>query len=273
MPPTTPPRFGSDAERYDWVRPSYPGAGGRRGGRARRRGGGRSGTRGRGRNREGDGHVAERGLVVHALEPSPAMAPVAPARPRATRRSPSRRRPSSAGGPLAGSSSWCSRPRPGTWWRPMSGTPRAGGADRGWPSGGVLEPSQVGRQRTARPAARRLRGRRGGFRRDPGPLHPASEIAPDRWEDWDAGIASAAGLADPTVRCYESRSRYTTERYLELLHQPRSHSARRGRPGGAVRQQSPAAIDDSGGSFAMNYVTELCLARASAATMRTGGEQ
>ena len=63
------------------------------------------------------------------------------------------------------------------------------------------------------------------FGRDPGPLHPASEIAPDRWEDWDAEIASAAGLAsDPTVRCYESRSRYTTERYLELLSISRDHA-------------------------------------------------
>ena len=111
------------------------------------------------------------------------------------------------------------------------------------------------------------------FGTDPGPMHPGSEIAPNRWEDWDAEIAAAAGLEDPLIRFYEWTPRYTTERYLELLALSRDHARLADGDRQALLSGVAAAIDDNGGSFAMNYVTKLCLARARGATMRTGGEQ
>ena len=55
------------------------------------------------------------------------------------------------------------------------------------------------------------------FGPDPGPVHPGSAIAPDRWEDWDAEIGEATGLEDPEVRFYESIGAYGSHRYVELI--------------------------------------------------------
>ena len=64
---------------------------------------------------------------------------------------------------------------------------RARGAGRRRTAGGVLEPARLGSLRAARRAAQPpTRARPPDFGPDPGPLHPGSEIAPDRWEDWDA---------------------------------------------------------------------------------------
>ena len=61
------------------------------------------------------------------------------------------------------------------------------------------------------------------FGPDPGPMHPGSEIAPDRWEDWDAEIAAAAGLEDPRTRVYEWNAEYTAQRYVELIATTHDH--------------------------------------------------
>ena len=54
-------------------------------------------------------------------------------------------------------------------------------------------------------------------------MHPGSEIAPDRWEDWDAEIAAAAGLEDPRTRFYEWNAEYTAQRYVELIATTHDH--------------------------------------------------
>ena len=217
---------------------------------------------------------AERGLLVHALEPSAAMARLArrnvESHPNVTveRAAFERWRPAGRRfGLVFSAQAW-------HWVAPDVRYERAREA---LADGGLLavfwsRPSWVHNE-----LRHRLRAvyaaAAAEFGPDPGPLHPASEIAPNRWEDWDLEIASADGLTEPVVRYYESRSRYTTERYLELLALSRDHARLADGDRQALLSGVAAAIDDNGGSFAMNYVTKLCLARARGATMRTGGEQ
>ena len=274
MPPTTPPRFGFDAERYDRVRPSYPArvvdevvalAGVVEGDPVLEVGAGTG---------KATVMFAERGLVVHALEPSPAMARVARRKaesyPKVTVEEAAFERWGPAGRQFELVFS-------AQAWHLVAPDVRYARAQEALTEGGLLAvfwSRPIWDDNELRDRLRAVYADAAAdFGRDPGPLHPASEIAPDRWEDWDAEIASAAGLADPTVRCYKSRSRYTTERYLELLSISRDHTRLAEADREALLTAVAAAIDDSGGSFAMNYVTKLCLARASAATMRTGGEQ
>jgi SAM-dependent methyltransferase len=101
------------------------------------------------------------------------------------------------------------------------------------------------------------------FGPDPGPMHPGSEIAPDRWEDWDAEIASAAGLEDPRTRLYEWSAEYTAQRYVELIATTHDHILL----ADATRDALLAAVSDVigryGGTLSLPLVTKLCLARAS----------
>jgi SAM-dependent methyltransferase len=99
---------------------------------------------------------------------------------------------------------------------------------------------------------------------DPGPMHPGSDIAPGRWEDWDAEIAAADGLEQPTVRFYDWSDLYTTERYQELLGTTQDHILLADQTRRALLAEIGEAIDRHGGSFEMHYVTKLCLAHATA---------
>jgi SAM-dependent methyltransferase len=111
------------------------------------------------------------------------------------------------------------------------------------------------------------------FGPDPGPMHPGSEIAPDRWEDWDAEIACAPGLAGAEVRFYEWSSHYTSERYLELLGTVQDHILLSDRTREALLSAVSRVIDRNGGAFSMNYVTKLCLARRAGAPTEGGSER
>ena len=100
------------------------------------------------------------------------------------------------------------------------------------------------------------------FGADPGPMHPGSEIAPDRWEDWDAEIAAAAGLQDPQVRLYEWSADYTAQRYAELIATTHDHILLADETRDALLAAVSDVIERHGGVLSLPLVTKLCLARA-----------
>jgi SAM-dependent methyltransferase len=100
------------------------------------------------------------------------------------------------------------------------------------------------------------------FGPDPGPMHPGSEIAPDRWEDWHAEIAEAAGLEEPGVRFYESTGEYGPERYVELIGTSQDHILLPDAERDALYAAVADVIDRHGGTLTLPIVTKLCLARA-----------
>ena len=102
------------------------------------------------------------------------------------------------------------------------------------------------------------------FGADPGPMHPGSEIAPDRWEDWDAEIAAAVGLADPRTRCYEWNAEYTAQRYTELIATTHDHILLDDTTRDALLEAVGDVIERHGGLLSLPLVTKLCLARADA---------
>ena len=102
------------------------------------------------------------------------------------------------------------------------------------------------------------------FGPDPGPMHPGSQIAPDRWEDWDAEIAAAAGLEDPRTRFYEWDAEYTAQRYLELIATTHDHILLADDTRDVLMQAVGNVIERNGGSLSLPLVTKLCLARADA---------
>ena len=102
------------------------------------------------------------------------------------------------------------------------------------------------------------------FGSDPGPMHPGSEIAPDRWEDWDAEIASAAGLEDARTRLYEWNAEYTAQRYVELIATTHDHILLDDTAREALLEAVGDVIERHGGSLSLPLITKLCLARADA---------
>jgi SAM-dependent methyltransferase len=100
------------------------------------------------------------------------------------------------------------------------------------------------------------------FGPDPGPMHPGSEIAPDRWEDWDAEIEAAAGLADPRVRFYRWSAEYSARRYAELVATSQDHILLDDDTRGALLSAVAEVIERHGGTLSLPLVTKLCLARA-----------
>jgi SAM-dependent methyltransferase len=100
------------------------------------------------------------------------------------------------------------------------------------------------------------------FGPDPGPMHPGSEIAPDRWEDWDAEIASAVGLEDPRTRFYHWSAEYTARRYVELIATTHDHILLADATRDALLDAVGDVIDRHGGTLSLPLITKLCLARA-----------
>jgi SAM-dependent methyltransferase len=102
------------------------------------------------------------------------------------------------------------------------------------------------------------------FGRDPGPMHPGSEIAPDRWEDWEAEIEASAGLEDPRTRLYEWNADYTAQRYVEFAATSHDHILLADATRDALMQAVSDVIERHGGTLSLPLVTKLCLARADA---------
>ncbi len=94
------------------------------------------------------------------------------------------------------------------------------------------------------------------------PMHPGSPSDPDVWVQWVQAIGATAGLAGPEVRGYHWAHRYSTSEYLALL---RTHSRnivleddRRQ----ALLNEVGRVLDEHGGRLELDYVTWLYLARA-----------
>jgi SAM-dependent methyltransferase len=96
----------------------------------------------------------------------------------------------------------------------------------------------------------------------PGPMHPASDKRRAWWADWGAELAAAPGFEAVDARSYRWWERYTTASYLQVLRTHSDHivlgEAKLGELLGAIGQ----LIDRRGGTLALEYVTELWMARA-----------
>jgi SAM-dependent methyltransferase len=206
---------------------------------------------------------AQRGVTVHALEPSPAMASIARRKcspyPSVTIEESGFEQWQRAAPPfdlVFSAQAW-------HWVKPEMRYRRAREAlrDRGllavfwsrpcWERCSLREELRAAYARTAP-----------DFGPDPGPMHPGSEIAPSRWEDWDAEIASADGLEQPEVRFYAWSCDYAAARYMELLGSAQDHILLADDTRRALLSAVGEVIERHGGTLAMHYVTKLCLARA-----------
>ena len=252
--------FGQVAERYDRVRPSYPDAlvdevvALTDGGRALEVGAGTG---------KATLMFAQRGVALHAVEPSAEMASIA------------RRRCADfpdvtieetdfedwdgdrhAFGLVFSAQAW-------HWVSPELKYVRAREAlaDDGWLAAFWNRPDW-GRCAMRDELAAAYERTAPEFGSNPGPMHPGSEIAPDRWEDWDAEIAAAVGLEDPRTSFYEWNAEYTAQRYVELIATTHDHILLDDTARDALMQAVGDVIERHGGSLSLPLVTKLCIARA-----------
>lgn len=256
--------FGEVAELYDLARPSYPSdlvddviafaGGGARIDRALEVGAGTG---------KATAIFADRGLAVHALEPSPAMAAIA--------------RRNLSGYPdvtveQTDFESWRAQPaafglafsaQAWHWVTPELKYLRArqalisGGALAAFWNRPVWERSPLREDLTAV-----YRDFASDLGPDPGPADPVVNISADRWEDWEGEIRGAAGFAQPDVRLYEWSCDYTAAEYVALLSTYSDHIVLRDDRRAALMSAVTDVIEAHGGTLPMSYVTKLCLARA-----------
>jgi hypothetical protein len=95
-----------------------------------------------------------------------------------------------------------------------------------------------------------------------GPMHPASSLPVDEYQDWSAELGTAGGFDKGEVRSYDWMQTYSAAGFAELigtlsevlLMDPglRRH----------LLEDIRAAIEAAGGTLTMSYVTLLYLARA-----------
>lgn len=96
----------------------------------------------------------------------------------------------------------------------------------------------------------------------PGPMHPATEAQPALWGDWQRELEHAPQFEEIQTRVYEWAREYTTGQYLSLLQTHSDHIVLGEERRSALLAQVGAVIDGHGGAIPVNYVTLLCLARA-----------
>lgn len=97
----------------------------------------------------------------------------------------------------------------------------------------------------------------------PGPMHPAGNTPPELWGDWRAEIEQAGGFEAPSTRAYQWRSEYSTSEYLELIQTHSDHIVLGQERLGALLDAVGEVIDrDGGGRLELEYVALLLLARA-----------
>jgi SAM-dependent methyltransferase len=257
--------FGEMAEVYDQVRPSYPRelvtdvlayAGACAGDGALEVGAG-----------TGKATVlfAERGLSVHAIEPSREMAAIA------------RRNCSSYANvvieetdferwaPRAGDFRLVFSAQAWHWVEPEAkyGLARAVLADDGalavfwnrpqWDRSPLREEMRAA-YRSAAPEF--------GPRSLPGPMHPESAGSPKLWGAWDREIGAAVGFDRPEVRTYRWACEYGSDDYIRLLQTHSDHIVLQERTRSALLAAVRDVIDRHGGVLSVDYVTTLFLARA-----------
>lgn len=111
-------------------------------------------------------------------------------------------------------------------------------------------------------AYRRLAPALGADAIGPGPMHPGEQPPPAWWENWSAEIRAASVFAAPEARSYSWTQDYTSDGYCELLQTHSDHIALPEVQRDALLEAVSAAIDRNGGTFTLEYVTALWLARA-----------
>jgi SAM-dependent methyltransferase len=96
-----------------------------------------------------------------------------------------------------------------------------------------------------------------------GPMHPSNTSSADIWREWERDIEAAPGFEQAEVRSYTWTSEYSSDEYTELLQTHSDHILLdRGRHD-ALLDEVAAVIDCNGGLLEIGYVTRLCLGRAS----------
>jgi methyltransferase family protein len=103
----------------------------------------------------------------------------------------------------------------------------------------------------------------GVYMRENGPMYPGVESSPiDLGDDWLEEVAGADGLGDAQTHVYEWTCEYDADAYVKLISTHSDHIVLaddiRSRLFAAIHQ----AIEGHGGSFAMQYVSVLCLAHS-----------
>lgn len=96
----------------------------------------------------------------------------------------------------------------------------------------------------------------------PGPMDPGERRPPAWWEDWPRQLERASGLEAPEARSYVWSHEYTSGEYVTLLQTHSDHIVLPAQTRGALLDAVGAVIDDHGGTFTLEYVTALWLARA-----------
>src|SRR5207248_1841307 len=96
----------------------------------------------------------------------------------------------------------------------------------------------------------------------PGPMHPRAKTRREWWADWDAELRAATGFDSPEARSYRWQETYTTAAYVEVLSTHSDHIVL-----GEDRLQELAravaeVLERHGGIFALDYISELWMARA-----------
>ncbi len=99
------------------------------------------------------------------------------------------------------------------------------------------------------------------FGPDPGPMHPDTDTEPELWGDWGNELSAAPEFGEPEVGTYAWATSYPADRYTRLL---RTHSDHIMLGGGRLEALLAAvgdAIECHGGAIDVHYETLLCRAR------------
>jgi SAM-dependent methyltransferase len=97
---------------------------------------------------------------------------------------------------------------------------------------------------------------------DGSPMRPGAAARSQESERWPQEIAAAGGFEDPEVRAYRWRTAYTSDGYAALLQTHSDHVVLAPERRSALIGAIAAAIDRAGGAFELPMITRLCLARA-----------
>jgi SAM-dependent methyltransferase len=96
----------------------------------------------------------------------------------------------------------------------------------------------------------------------PGPMHPVARTPPELWGDWEGELRAAPGFGEPQIRLYNWVQEYSTDQYVRLLQTHSDHILLEPQRRDALLDAVAGVIDRHGGTLELEYVTLLCLARA-----------
>ncbi len=96
-----------------------------------------------------------------------------------------------------------------------------------------------------------------------GPMHPSNVSSIDVWHEWEREIEAAPGFEQAGVRNYSWTREYSSDEYTELLQTHSDHILLDRDQHDALLDEVAAVIDGDGGVLEISYVTGLCLGRAS----------